>query len=138
MEEFPPVTSRRNRRQGHCIFLALDVATEHCRWVLKSMPSFLPIFLLVTWLSQPYCLCNVNYVWVLFVFRSLEAFGQGPPVDESLLLVFVISNNTCKHYVVSAHLSLQGKETWLFHPRASAIWFGTYSAQKVQRLHIFY
>lgn len=62
------------------------------------------------------------------MFRSLEAFGQGPPVDESLLLVFVILNNTCKHYVVSAHLSLQGKETWLFQPRASAIWFGSYSS----------
>lgn len=113
-----------------------------CHWALqtgdRSMPSLLPDFVTVVWLSQAYCLFNVNYVWGLFVFRSLEAFGQGPPVDESLLLVFVISSNTCKHYVVSAHLSLQGKETWLFLPRASAIWFGTYSAQKVQRLHVFY
>lgn len=72
------------------------------------------------------------------MFRSLEAFGQETPVDESLLLMFVILNNTCKHYVVSADLSLQGKETWLLHPRASAIWFGTYSAQKTQRQQVFH
>lgn len=72
------------------------------------------------------------------MFRSLEAFKQETPVDESLLLVFVILNNTCKHYVVSAHLSLQGKETRLLHPRASAIWFGTYTVWKIQRLQVFH
>lgn len=105
-----------------------------CHWALQmgdqSMPSLLPNFVTVMSLSQAFCLFNANYVWGFFVFRSLEAFGQGPPVDESLLLVFVISNNTCKHYVMSAHSSLQGKEPWSFHPKASAIWFGTHQCTK--------
>lgn len=103
-----------------------------------SMSNFIPDFVPAMWFSRAYCLFNVNYVWSLFVFRSLEAFGRETPVDESLLLVFVILNNTCKHYVVSAHLFLQAKETWLLHPRASAIWFGTYSARKIQRLQVFH
>lgn len=58
--------------------------------------------------SQAFCLFNVNYVLSLFLFRHPEAFGYKVPVNERLLLVFVILNNTCKRYTMSAELSLRG------------------------------
>lgn len=72
------------------------------------------------------------------MFRSLEGFGQETPVDESLPLVSVILNNTCKPRAASARLSLRGKESWLVPPGAGAIWFGTYSVRKTQRVHVFH
>lgn len=104
----------------------------------RSMPGFLPDFAPASSLTRTYCLFKERYGWSLFVFRSLEAFGQETPVDESLLLVSVLSKTTCKPYAVSAHLSLQRNESWLVHPGAGAIWFGTYSVRKTQRLHVFH
>lgn len=53
-----------------------------CHWALQmgdqNMPSFLPKFVPIMWLSQAYCLFNVNYVWSL-------CSGVWRPLDKVLL-----------------------------------------------------